>query len=59
MTMKKVLMILLLVLLLPTMLIAQEESTSTARQYGLGSQMFTFRLVRLYLHLFTSRYRIL
>jgi hypothetical protein len=44
MAMKKVLMILLLVLLLPTMLIAQEENTAAARQYGMGSQMFTFRL---------------
>lgn len=42
--MKKILIILLLCIWLPSILLAQDEGTdSTPRQYGMGSQMFTFR----------------
>lgn len=42
--MKKILILLLLCICLPSMLLAQDEpATSNPRQYGMGSQMFTFR----------------
>jgi len=34
---------LIVLILLPTFLFAQQESTSTYREYGMGSQIFTFR----------------
>lgn len=40
--MKKFLIVLLLCVIVPTLLIAAEDSTPKARQYSMGSQMFTF-----------------
>ena len=44
MVMKKILIVLLLCIMFPSMLLAQDETSSPIRQYGMGSQMFTFRL---------------
>jgi len=44
MIMKKILIVMLLCVLFPGVLLAQDEGfTSAPRQYGMGSQMFTFR----------------
>ncbi|MDD4219174.1 MAG: hypothetical protein PHR10_03215 [Sphaerochaetaceae bacterium] len=40
--MKKVLIVLLLCLIVPSVLLADEEAMPKARQYAMGSQMFTF-----------------